>query len=71
MAKQMATRQGVKVRGKDPCAFCGEQLSTTAGAFAFGRPGDYEMAWDGGRWAPYHRICWQQAQYQSRAHTSR
>ncbi len=67
MTKHMATRRGVRVSGKDPCAFCGEQLSVTAGPFSFGRAGAYETVWDGQRWAPYHRICWQQAQFQGHA----
>ena len=69
MAKQMATKQGVRVRGNDPCAFCGEQIAvTTTGLLRLARAWDFETAWDEQRqqWIPYHRICWQQLQYQRR-----
>ena len=65
MARQMATKQGVRVRGTDPCAFCGEQIATTTtGLLRLVKAWEFETAWDGEKWVPYHRICWQQVQYQ-------
>jgi len=59
MVKQMATRRGVRVKAKDKCAFCGEPLAE--GFLSLIKASEFEMAWDGNRWLPYHRVCWQQA----------
>ena len=61
MVKNMATRQGIKVKRKDRCAFCGEPL--VEGLLSLVKARQFEAAWDGQRWLPYHRICWQQIQY--------
>lgn len=66
MVKQMATRHGVKVRAKDPCAYCGEPLAMSGGLLSLVKGVEAETGWDGERWRPYHHICWRQLRYEER-----
>ena len=64
MANQMATKRGVKLRTKDLCAYCGERLGTSLVLWASVAQGTIQTAWDGTRWVPYHRVCWEQLRYE-------
>jgi ribosomal protein S14 len=66
MATAMAVKRGVKVRGSDRCAYCGEPMSLARNIFGLLRGTAYETGWDGQAWRPYHRICWQQARHEGR-----
>lgn len=61
MAKYMAERRGVKVRAADRCAYCGEPLGQ--GMLGRLRTHEYETAWDGQGWRPYHPVCWRVVRY--------
>jgi len=62
----MAVKSGVKGRGSDPCAYCGEPMALARNIFGVLRATAYETECDGETWRPYHAICWRQARQPAR-----